>query len=366
MPQSQSDTKENNFTFLRLLAACMVIFGHSFALKKMSEPLGNSIRFECTHGLAVTTFFVISGFLVTTSIMRSHSIAGYMKKRCLRIMPALMVTVLITVFVIGPVMTTLNTAGYFSQGRTWAYLQSILIYPLKYDLPGVFKDNPHGGFVNGSLGTLPIEFSAYLLLIPILFLKFRPRIVISTALLFMLLSLVLIPFFHMDNVKIFHMSLSKFSKCLSFFSFGSLLYSARGKIKFTYLNYSIAWAALIAGALTPYPQFFYYLTWPYIVICTAFMPLPFVGRLEKLGDISYGVYLYAYPVQQSILYMYGGDISPYRLMAYTFPVAFLCGILSWKMVERPALGFKNRPIFGYFQKPGISVAADKALPDANL
>ena len=158
--QNSSNHRSNNFDLIRLIAAAMVVFAHSFILlegKHDHEPI-----FAMTGGVTgagqvgVDIFFVISGFLITKSFQNSISVSDYALKRLLRIFPALVVLLLITVFVFGPLVTSQSMLEYFSTPSTYSYLTNVRLLRLQYELPGVFTDNPYPRAVNGSLWTLEI------------------------------------------------------------------------------------------------------------------------------------------------------------------------------------------------------------------
>ena len=339
-----SNTRDNNFTFMRLVAAGMVVFGHSFNLLHTQEPVGKMLHIP-SHGLGVATFFVISGFLIAASIVRSNTIQQYIKSRCYRIMPALIVSLFVTVFIIGPLITTYSLSAYFGNPKSWAYLNNIALFHLRSDLPGVFHNNPLPNLVNGSLWTLPVEFSAYILLI--VFKKFKlikPIYLLIAALAFVTFHILF--FKSYQSLWIFHsLQAIQASKCLAFFFFGSFLFSISDKIKISYYYYFLAWAVFIYGSTTSTPVYFQFLALPYIIIATAYLPIPKINRLDKLGDISYGTYLYAFPVQQTIICYAGGNITPLRLILYALPISMLLGFLSWILVEKPAIKLKGQKLF---------------------
>lgn len=166
----------DNFAAIRLLAALVVVFGHSFPLTGSEGPgyLGSP-----ASTLAVKIFFVISGYMISESWLRDPHIGRYLRRRALRIFPALFVLCLFSVLVVGPALTSADLATYLSHHGTWNYLTNIALYP-NYSLPGVFEGNIYPSAVNGSLWTLPIEFSMYLLLPVLLLLPFQ-RITIWMA-----------------------------------------------------------------------------------------------------------------------------------------------------------------------------------------
>ena len=150
----------NSFDLLRVLAAVAVIFHHVAPLS--GRPI---VRlFSTDFGeLGVGVFFVISGYLVTASWRRTPALWPFLKKRLLRIEPALAVSLAVTALVFGAYATSLPLADYFRTPQVWLYVaRNALLYPVTYDLPGVFAHNPLPLQVNGSLWTLRLEFTCYL------------------------------------------------------------------------------------------------------------------------------------------------------------------------------------------------------------
>ena len=173
--------RQNNFDFIRMAAALMVMFSHSYPLTtgdNDSEPLFMLTKCQTDFGVAaVNIFFIVSGFLVSQSLMRKKSLADYFRARALRIFPALIVMILLLVFVAGPVLTTLSLHAYFSNQHTWHYLT--LMYVFNNDvqsLPGVFENNPFHHVVNGSLWTIRYELTCYIAL-PAIVLLFRKQLI---------------------------------------------------------------------------------------------------------------------------------------------------------------------------------------------
>lgn len=160
---SIADHSENAFDFVRFAAAFSVLFSHSFPLCGIREPL---LVFGLPlANIAVYVFFVISGFLVYQSWARDPSLGRFAARRGLRLLPALVVAVCVTVFVIGPLMTTLPLVQYFRGADTWTYLLSNASLVVgRYTLPGVFESNPYPAAVNGSLWTLRYEALMYIIL----------------------------------------------------------------------------------------------------------------------------------------------------------------------------------------------------------
>lgn len=191
---------DNNFNLLRLIEACCVIFSHSFYItgNDAIEPVN-----VITHGameasaIGLVIFFFISGYFVTKSAHLSRSIQSFIKKRVFRIYPALVVCVLLSVFVLGAVLTELSAAAYFSNTETYKYLITASAIIVKMELPGVFQNTAFFQHAfNSSLWTISLEIKLYITLVLIIILsrlidrqkvfKFIPPIIFITSTLLLL------------------------------------------------------------------------------------------------------------------------------------------------------------------------------------
>lgn len=151
--------QNNNFDLLRFIGAALVLFGHSFVFLGRPEPL--AFGWLPYGPLGVYMFFTISGFLIVKSWNYDPCWYRFLARRALRIFPALAVCILLTLFVLGPALTTVSLTDYFRNPATYLYLLNVILLPI-YSLPGVFADNTFPNAVNGSLWSLPLEFALYL------------------------------------------------------------------------------------------------------------------------------------------------------------------------------------------------------------
>lgn len=330
----------NNFDFIRLVAAASVIISHSYALtagSSTAEPL-----FTLTGGmslgcLSVFTFFTMSGFLIAKSWMSNPSIIRFIRGRSLRIFPGLAATTLITTFLIGPLNTGLSLREYFGNPETWSYLACATIYGMRYSLPGVFISNPFSGLVNGSLWTLPSEFTFYIV------------VLLSGA--FGLLEkrkfLVLISHFlsigfcawQVNTTGVVPLQLVWYI----YFSSGVILYIYRNAIGNNWKIF-VGLALLLLGAIATHSQynlFVFMFSLPYMVIHFAFLPIRVLNSFGRYGDFSYGIYIYAFPIQQTIVHFTGGSLIPIELALCTLFIVIPLAVLSWHLIELPALRLKR-------------------------
>ncbi len=160
---SEQGRSENNFDVLRLFAAVCVTFAHAFALSGNQPfwPHGTGIEWG---NLGVLIFFSMSGFLVARSWSYDPRALGYLVKRGLRLMPALVVTLILTAFVLGPFVTSVEpTSAYLQAPGTKSYVVLNASMWTNTALPGIFPDNPTPDIANGNLWTLELEVKAYVI-----------------------------------------------------------------------------------------------------------------------------------------------------------------------------------------------------------
>jgi len=337
----------NNFDFVRLMAAIGVLFTHCFDLSDRAslEPLrlldANSFSFY-----AVRIFFIISGYLITQSALNSSSALSYFSKRVLRIFPALVVTVVISAFILGPVVTDLGITAYFTSGETYSYLSNICLYCNQQELPGVFKTINHTPLVNGSLWTLVYEFTFYVGI----YCLHRLGLLTKRLFLFVLFLAVICCEYYLQNNPVLmayypsvNMSVGPLIEFSVFFAGGVLHYLYRKEIVFNNL-YGLAMTALLFISVIMFPsalnRIIVYILLPYIVFCFSFTK-SVVNNFGKNGDFSYGIYLYSFPVQQVILHYFPSiNIVLFFILALTVTAVF--AYFSWHYIESPMLRFKFR------------------------
>lgn len=330
----------NNFDFIRFIAATLVIYTHSFALSGTGKDLVISYTNSQTHSgeLGVMIFFILSGFLIALSYDRSHNPVYFLKSRVLRIMPALIVLVLITVFLIGPLVTSLSFKEYITHPMTWAYLKTINVFDIQLLLPGVFENNAWRlPFVNGSLWTLKMEFTYYIMVM------FLGIVGVLTNKKFISLFLVFsIVISNIDFISTPLINEHAFDlKTLPYFVIGMYFYVNRDTIQF---NQHLILLALIATLLTGrYGGFeavsFIFIA--YIIFYFVYSPDIKLNKFGKYGDFSYGLYIYSFVIQQTVTHFFGGKMWWFANFSISFVITLILSVLSWHYIEKPFLNFKN-------------------------
>jgi peptidoglycan/LPS O-acetylase OafA/YrhL len=343
-----SDSMDNNFNLIRLLCAWGVLVYHSIPLAERTLAVPDYIyRFLSisTGEFCVLVFFSISGFLIYRSMTRS-SLKSYVIARALRLLPALIIALLLTVFVVGPLTTSLTTAEYFSNHGTWSYFSNLnlLSRDTQYSLPGVFENNPYPRAVNGSIWTLPLETRLYVATILFFFAvtalkylftkQFQRYHLLALGIIAIAAYFILLDLQRMGNRHVLTMTLFNCA-----FFIGGMFYAYRDKIPL-HFSWSIA---LLAGipflqSTTVYPLYGT-LTIVYTVLVLAYLAKGKILAFNKLGDYSYGMYIYAFPVQQCLSHW--TDIGFIGMVFWATLTTLLLSVLSWHFLESPMLARKK-------------------------
>ena len=341
--------RDNNFNLIRFMAAILVMLSHAYPLSGHSgEPLS---RLGLSYGfVAVDVFFVISGFLVTGSLFSRADLPAFFRSRCLRIFPALAVCNLVCVGMVGLFFTRLSLWDYLCHGQLLRYLVNntlLLVGPLEAVLPGVFTDLPFRYSVNGSLWTLPHELRLYLLVAFCGVLAFvrggligTQRIRIAMVGLSGIAMAGYLSLHTMVCAETFQAMQLVPLRLLAMFFGGSALWIVRSRIRLS--GRLVLLCSAVMGMAAGHIRLFfivYTLTIPYLVIYAAYAPTPRLWVFNRIGDYSYGIYIYAFPVQQSIASLLPGiKVGEMFLLAWT--VALVPAVLSWHFVEKPMLRLK--------------------------
>lgn len=331
---------KNSLDLLRFVAASLVLYSHQHALLGLQEPTLLGLGSLGTVGVSI--FFFLSGALVCMSWERDPDCRRFFIRRGLRIFPALWVVVILTALVLGPLVTTLDMGAYFAAADSWRYLGNGFLL-ISHVLPGVFLDNPYPSAVNGSLWTLPLEFLCYLCVAGLGALRTIPTW-LRPKVLFALLCLVF-PFFlnhfgsrfqpHMEMLIVFFAGAS----CSEFLGKNPNI-SLREKLKNGL--FLIAMAALFLTGCRGNERFAL-LVFVAIVVTVAFRTSLGNSIIKRTGDLSYGMYIFAFPVQQTIIHFfkfYKLDFSQY--LALSFVITICLSYISWAIIEKPALNLKSR------------------------
>jgi peptidoglycan/LPS O-acetylase OafA/YrhL len=325
--------KRNNMDLLRLLFACTVMVYHGIVLSQWrSPPLS---LFADLAAVGVDGFFVISGYLIFQSYEKSQSLKDYVQKRIRRIYPAY-ATVIAAIILIGAIVTELPLSDYIGTRLAhYALANLAFLNFLVPALPGVFLHNPVTA-ADGSLWTIKVEVMFYVS-VPIIVwaCKRAPRSVLF-CLIYVLSALYRLFFSHLfvtTGHEIYDTLAKQLPGQMTFFISGAALYYYRHAVK----KYSqlVIPAAVVLVALD-------FWGWPLqpifpaalsiVVIAVAFGP--YMGNAGYFGDISYGVYIWHFPIIQTFVASGLFASQPRAAFATSLGITLALAFLSWHLVEK--------------------------------
>ena len=334
------------FDYLRIGLALAVLTWHSVALSTGSAALVQALwsgPFRFLLVAILPMFFALSGFLVAGSLARTR-LHQFVTLRVLRLVPALAVEVTLSALILGAAFTVLPLRRYFSSPELFQYFGNI-VGLVHFTLPGVFETNPVPRLVNSQLWTIPFELECYFALVVLAFFRVLANRRAFVGLVAMLsvagtaCALSFLPVSAFERVPGRVLVLS--------FLAAVCLHLYRDRIPYaTVLGVG---SAVAAAALLQSPNASYLAAFPvaYLTVWLGLMRPPKI----PFGDLSYGVYLFHYPIEQAIMHLFPGVNCWWRLTLAALPPTLVCAWLSWTFVERPILS----------RKAPILKAVDRAL-----
>jgi peptidoglycan/LPS O-acetylase OafA/YrhL len=340
--------RDNNFQLLRFLAASAVILFHSYALTGhlTEEPLWR-LAPELNFGmLGVGCFFVISGFLVTQSSLTRARLVPFLAARALRIYPALVIATLFSI-VLAAGSIDPPIGAFLGDPLTFDYVwRNALGWEVVNELPGAYIGNPYPYAVNGSLWTLPLELRLYALLAIAGVIGLLSRPYAWTLILGALIAVFVV------RPEWFPLSpnIGVIRELALLFALGSIAYIWRAALPLSLAGLSAALALIVVNPAGIGRGVLFDPLLAYAVLTIAYHPALQWRAFNGLGDYSYGLYVYSFPIQQTIVYVMP-ESSPMLLFALAMLFTLAVAALSWHMVEKPMLGLKS-----HFHRAGRSTA----------
>jgi peptidoglycan/LPS O-acetylase OafA/YrhL len=368
--EEQFNKKSNIFDLIRLTAAFGVLLSHGIYLLPFNSKKDTDPIFLLSQGLdnigswCVIIFFSISGFLITESWLRNPNFFIFLKKRVLRIYPALVTCIIITMFIIGPLLTINTLENYWNYGFFWNYLNNIFLVIGKHidTLPGLFLSNRGAQSVNISLWSLHVEFFAYIGIACLGFINLKKirLILFFLSLLSFWYYLTIVSPSNIgnniyqqigSNIKISTplLNFNNFDLILKYstvFLVGSLIRLFAKEIKYNLtLIISLIILFIILVHRTSTYQFSVFFVLPTISISLGLIfSNKIYGFFKKYGDISYGIYIYHHLIMQIIIAIaiqkFNYKVEYFLLLIISIPITILVAYCSWKYVEKPFIKIK--------------------------
>jgi peptidoglycan/LPS O-acetylase OafA/YrhL len=275
--------------------------------------------------------------------------------------------VFITVFILGLLFTSTSVGNYLTHFQTYFYLArcATLLAGITHNLPGVFEENPYPKTVNGSLWTMPYEIWMYGILIVIWLgsrwkTKIHMYIFQSTLVVFAIFSALYVLAAH-----IYSLPIGNFPKLFSMFFSGAAFYVLRTHITLNTWLAGVLLISLIFAAENKQTFYvIYIMSIAYLLFYFAYVPSGYIRLYNKLGDYSYGIYIYAFPVQQSIAALIP-SVTALQMVVYSTAITSVLAIGSWHLLEKRALRHKtyllNRTRWVLSLSPWKSTSTSKQL-----
>ena len=337
------DSGSNNFSLLRLVAAACVVISHALFLgtgNALEQPLSGVTRYNLGQH-AVNVFFVLSGVMVAGSLERSPSLLQFGVARALRIFPALIVCGLLTAFALAPLVTSLPLDQLLRDPRIYlSPLQTSSLTFSVHTLPGVFDNVPMPQAINHSLWTLKYEALCYVLLAIMAGLgawrseaAFRAVLVVS-----LLVGVAGSIVWSAPNEMPSSAQIARFWLC---FSLGLAAYRYRELLPLSFGLLAIIGGAYWVSLGTDLELALTYAFTGYGALVLATVGLHQFRTWSNTTDLSYGLYIYGWPITQLLVWRFPG-IEKLTLVIASLLLAGAAAWLSWTFVEKPSLRARNR------------------------
>lgn len=347
----------NNYNLLRFIFASLVIFSHAIELKdgnRSNEILTYLFGTLSFGELAVDSFFILSGFLISKSWIERPNIASFLKSRILRIYPGFIASSLVCVLIIGPLYAE---SPYFSNFNLRGYIRSV-IFLSDPNISNIFT-NSFYPVVNGAIWSIFIELCCYVLLM-----LFGASSLLSRRFPWLLLTLGVISVYVLNRLNVINISWTGlYIRCGMFFCVGGCFYLYKDQIswkkKYAVTAVFLSMLFLFNFILAEVALAF---LWGYSIIYFANNGTRFLA-FNKLPDISYGIYLYAWPINK-IIYQEAPNTNPCTCMLMTLMASMLIATISWYVVEKPFLNLKKVKLRKLFYSPKAAyISTEKRTPD---
>jgi len=335
--------QQNNFNMIRLVSALLVILAHGNLPLDPLYRLSHAI-ITC-NAIAMPAFFFLSGLLVSQSLDHTPSPLNFLWRRFLRLYPAAFVVILLSACLLGPLVSTYPPAAYFSHPLFWQYLRTTLLARIYFYLPGVFERSPMGPSVNASLWSLSLEIKLYLLLLLFSYIKnkilYNLLIITFIVGFFLVGAFFFIPFENaIRQAGLPRFMLYPYTNLAMYFLIGILCYRFRTRL-FIPAHWIILLPVIgLASIHLHMLNLAAFLLLPAAILYLAVNGTRWIQKMTPSPDLSYGIYLWGFPVTQVVV----NDLhppNPFTTLLLIILIILPLALLSWYLVESKALKAKN-------------------------
>ena len=343
------------FDYLRIGLSVAVLGWHANSPTARSLELDEALwsgSFRFLPAAIIPMFFALSGFLVAGSLGRTR-LHQFVTLRVIRLIPALAVEITLSAMIIGLIFTTLPASQYFSSGEFYAYFLNI-VGDIHFYLPGVFVEQPSQGLVNGQLWTVPFELECYLALVLLAIARAaRRRFAFVAVVAVISLALTVRVLLGHPISSVTHAPGRALVFC---FLAGVGLHLCRDVVPHSGLLAVVS--VIAAAAFLQVANLSYLCAFP-VAYLTAYLGLLRPPAIP-FGDLSYGVYLFHWPIQQSIVHAIPSIDSSWLMLLISLPLTAVCAWLSWTLVEKPIL-VRKKPILAAVDRAWAAIPASGRL-----
>lgn len=362
------NTHGNNFDFLRFMLATLVVFTHSYVVyegRVDNEPLWMLSHQQLGFGtLALNSFFLTSGFLVSQSWRHSKGYLDFLKKRVLRIYPGFITVCFVGAYVFAPLgLGIIRPIHYIVEYWSYVNVRDLAYTSLKLgspELPETFKTSPCYNDVNTSLWTIPYEFVCYQFVPLLALLRHRITPLVIFALVFALnvyhyndyqyynvegtIKSTFLPHFIQRRLSDETLDLLlNFEHFFGFFMAGVCFYAYRNYIpRSIYLATLALIVMLVATFWVKVFELAQLVFGAYLLFYFAYSKRVRIHNFARYGDFSYGIYLYGWPIQQLVLLYFGPKVGIMGIFFISMIFAFAAAYTSWHFIEKPFLSLKTK------------------------
>lgn len=325
----------NNLNLIRLFLASMVIVGHSPILNGATsfwvDPITYFFPFAASGPWAVNIFFFISGLVVTNSLMSSRKPLRFITARFFRIMPAFAFVVVVSAFVIGPLLSVFPGRQYFQSSIPFTYVTDNLLFQVYYNLPGVFLTNIYPTAVNGSLWTLAYEMSCYVILLGVFLIIRNKGKIYYNAILGLIIFESFLPYKPIFNWLGSNPQINLLPAAFALGSFFAINAEEIVIDKFSVLGVCLVYFFFRSSI---YANLFFNIACS--VTLLYFSATNLLNRFRPKYDISFGVYLWGFVVQQTLFHFVGKIYVGWHCLI-SLLISIVLAYITHLVIEKPGI-----------------------------